>query len=363
MSCFEPGPGEALEATEAPFREGQEGAQEWPREDSLARPGPEAYDSPETHGSQAALPRNLYHGDLGDLALNSRKALCRLLAGPYLDGKKKNEAALWAALLIDEQAIRARLSELFLELVMDQFQKQAFVRQAQIEGLEFPRLLRTAHLGFLDTVTILALRRRLSQADRSGEGRAVVSGQELFSELSVFEKASNTDRALFERRLSSSLEKMKKLGLISKLRSLPTGQDGQAGADRYEISPALKLVFSTEDIMSLRAEYEKLAQAGPSPGKKGQAGRPGPGDPMDPGDPGDPGDHGHSPGASSQDERQDLYMEDTEDTEDIEDLEDIEDAEDIEDLEYSQDADDSDDPEDFEDPEGFGHDRDEGEPT
>ena len=77
-----------------------------------------------------------------------------------------------------EALIRRRLSELFLELVMDLDLQVAFTRQADAGDLEAPVLLRRAQLTFLDSIMLLYLRQRLTQADAQGE-RAVISVDEI----------------------------------------------------------------------------------------------------------------------------------------------------------------------------------------
>ncbi|WP_228756104.1 DUF4194 domain-containing protein [Pseudomonas aeruginosa] len=66
----------------------------------------------------AQAPANtLFLGDSGELALDTRRALVQLLAGPSLDGRRHPK--LWPILVRDEAVIRRRLAELFLELVID----------------------------------------------------------------------------------------------------------------------------------------------------------------------------------------------------------------------------------------------------
>lgn len=87
--------------------------------------------------------------------------MAQLLAGPSLDGRRHPK--LWPALIRDEQIIRSRLSELFLELVMDRELQVAFTRHADVGELEAPVLLRVAHLTFLDSVLLLFLRQKLTE--------------------------------------------------------------------------------------------------------------------------------------------------------------------------------------------------------
>lgn len=188
----------------------------------------------------------LYPGDAGDLPADTRRALVQLLAGPSIDGRRHGR--LWPALIRDEAQVRARLSELFLDLVVDHDLQVAFTRQAATAELDAPSLLRRSPLTFLDSALLLFLRQRLATADARGE-RSVVASGEISSHLTLYEHAVNTDKAGFGRRADASLKKMAQQKILIKLRGTE---------DRFEISPVLKLLFSPETISALIAVYERI---------------------------------------------------------------------------------------------------------
>ncbi|MCB1873215.1 MAG: DUF4194 domain-containing protein, partial [Gammaproteobacteria bacterium] len=166
----------------------------------------------------------------------------------------QRHSKLWPILIRDEVAIRSRLSDLFLQLVIDRDLQVAFTRQAETGDLEMPRLLRRANLTLLDSILLLHLRQQLTQAEAHGD-RAVVSTDELIEFLGVYEQAGNTDRALFEKRIQASIEKIKKHSILRKIRS---------SEERFEISPTLKLLFSAEEIQALTRIYRDMGVAGES---------------------------------------------------------------------------------------------------
>ncbi len=187
----------------------------------------------------------LFPGDSGSLPFEARRVLCQLLAGPSVDAER--HALLWPVLLREETAIRARLCELFLELVLDRDLRVAFVRQADTGELETPTLLRSSPLTFIDSVLLLALRQRLAEAEAQGQ-RAVVEVDELHAQLAVYEPPQGTDRAGFTKKLNAAIEKMKKNNVLQPIR----GSEG-----RHEVSPTLKLLFSAEDVQALGAVYRE----------------------------------------------------------------------------------------------------------
>jgi hypothetical protein len=189
----------------------------------------------------------LFVTDTGRLPLDTRRALVQLLTGPSLE--ERRHPKLWPVLARDEALIRSRLSELFLDLVLDSDLKVAFTRQADVGELDCPVLLRRAQLTFIDSVLLLYLRQRLSQAEARGE-RAVIASDEIEDYLRTFERTANTDRAGFAKRVIASIEKIKKHSILQKIR---------ASEDRFEISPTLKLLFSVEAVQELTRLYRERA--------------------------------------------------------------------------------------------------------
>lgn len=224
----------------------------WSENDEAAMPAEE-----QAPDAAQASANTLFMGDSGELALDTRRALVQLLAGPSLDGRRHPK--LWPILLRDEVLIRRRLAELFLVLVIDRDVQVAFTRQADTGDLEVPLLLRRAQLTFIDSILLLHLRQRLTQADSQGD-RAVVSTNEIMEFLSLYERASNTDHAGFVKRVHASIEKTKKHSILQKIRS---------SDDRFEISPTLKLLFSAEEIQALTYLYQRMA-AGETPAQLAQ---------------------------------------------------------------------------------------------
>ena len=99
--------------------------------------------------SQAMLPGSvpvLFEDDQGQLLFEARKVLVNLLKGPLLDGSRTPDQ--WAVLVRDEALLRARLHELFLELVLDPLNKVAFTRPVDAEELEAPSSIRSCCCTF-----------------------------------------------------------------------------------------------------------------------------------------------------------------------------------------------------------------------
>lgn len=185
----------------------------------------------------------LYPGDVGELQEETRRVYATLLLGPSLEGR--DNPNLWPVLVRDQAKIRSRLADLFLELVMDMESKVAFTRQADTNDIAAPRLLRKTSLTFIESVLLLYLRQMLTQADRQGE-RAVISKVEITEHLMVYAPRDANDPSSFAKRINAAIENAKKFSLLHKI---------PAAEERWEISSALKLLFSAEDVVSLTAIY------------------------------------------------------------------------------------------------------------
>lgn len=193
--------------------------------------------SPPAHGAQ-------FVGDTGTLPMESRLALCKLLTGPYID----HDSPHWPAVLRDEDLLRSRLSDVFLELVLDRDRKVAFTRQADTGDLDTPILLRSTPLSYLESVLLLHLRQILVDAENQGL-RAAVDEAEIIDHLELYTPAGG-DRVAAQKRISAAIDKMKKNTILQAI----------GGAERrYEVSPTLRLLFNADDVQAMAAAYRALA--------------------------------------------------------------------------------------------------------
>ncbi len=207
-------------------------------------------------------PHALWRGDTGSLTDRSRRALLELVRGPYLSQERSPQN--WAALLGDQDAIRSRLHDLFLELVVDVDAEFAFVRAVSDTEEGVPRAVRTRPLTFLDTVMLLALRQRLIAEE--GAGRVIVGQDEIYDLLQVY-RTPDRDESDYTRRLNASWNTM-----VNKLRVLHPLAGGSAGgsaggtaggsaegATRAEISPVVRVLVDADRVRALRGTYDALA--------------------------------------------------------------------------------------------------------
>lgn len=187
--------------------------------------------------------QELYPGDCGTLSLPLRKLLVTLLKGPYLYREKRKEA--WNLLLNNVSLVRTQLSNLLLELIIDDELGVAYIRKPELDGIDAPSLLNQYVFKFLDSVLLIEMRDRLMRAQQSGE-RAVMSLDEISTHLAVFESSARTDTSLFAKRVDAVVKRMKERHLLIEL-----GKN----ADSFEVSPVLKTVFDAAQVDALREAY------------------------------------------------------------------------------------------------------------
>ena len=220
--------------------------------ESSIEPGSERAAADEEQAAGETATTSLFSGDTGVLRLDTRRAIVQLLLGPALDARRHSK--LWPVLLRDEAVARARLHELFLDLVIDREQQVAFTRQVSSPELELPVLLRRTPLTLLDSALLLFLRQRLTESDVQLE-RAVVSAQEMAEHLSMFQREATTDHARFGKQVQHAIDNAVKYSLLRKLRN---------SDERFEVAATLKLLFSAEEVQALAQSYRAQGSAAPA---------------------------------------------------------------------------------------------------
>ncbi len=194
-----------------------------------------------------------YEGDRGTLALPLRNVLVRLLKGPYLTPSVRPDD--WALLLNYRDKILEQLSNLYLTAVIDEENGIAYVRQAETGNPETPALLRRTTYRLLDSVLIVELRERLMKAQQQGD-RGIVTPDEIFPMLALFDPASASDQVNFQKRVSAVIDRFKKARFLIELKG---------GSGGYEISPVLKVMFGASEADELRRAYLKLLEGNTPP--------------------------------------------------------------------------------------------------
>jgi hypothetical protein len=163
------------------------------------------------------------------------------------------DPAVWQSLLQLQARVREYVAVLGLELILDEAEGFAYLRQRPVgEGEpELPRLVPRRQLGYVVSLLLALLRRKLAELDaKSGETRLVLSRDELVDLVRLFLPESANEARLLDR-IDVHINKIVELGFLRRLR----GRD-----DQFEVRRLLKAFIDAQWLHELDqrlAEYRE----------------------------------------------------------------------------------------------------------
>ena len=166
----------------------------------------------------------------------------------------------WQKLIEQQAAIRDYIQLLGLELIFDEAEGYAYLRQFQDEGDDekntIPKLIVRRQLSYPVSLLLALLRKRLAEFDASsGETRLILSRTQLIELLRLFLPDSSNEARLVDR-IDNHIAKVVELGFLRKLR----GQQEPL----YEVSRILKAFVDAQwlnEFDQRLAEYATLNEA------------------------------------------------------------------------------------------------------
>ncbi len=234
---------EAEQEAEFDFGEAEE-ADEGSDEADKADEADEADDDADEDDDDAS---GLWPGDTGELPFNVRRVLVALLRGPCL--RRDRHPKLWRVLLTNEAVIRSRVSDLILDLLLDEEAGVAMLRRAETGDLKAPSLLHTQRLNFLDSCALLELREKMMRNAGAADERTVVTPEEIAEALKLYDRTAFKDEQAFRRHVSGVVSRLTARRLLLPLR----------GTSALEVSPTLPRLFTAADVAKLTAAYKDKA--------------------------------------------------------------------------------------------------------
>lgn len=169
---------------------------------------------------------------------------------------KEDHPSLWQALLNLQARARDHLGVLGLELLIDEAEGFAYVRQKpQLEGEpELPRLVPRRQLSFPVSLLIALLRKKLAEADATGGHSRLILSREAIAETFRVFLADSSNEARQLDRLDTHLNKVVEMGFLRKLKG-----------NQYEVSRILKAFVDAqwlEEFDRRLAEYRGHLESG-----------------------------------------------------------------------------------------------------
>ena len=184
-----------------------------------------------------------------------RSVLVTLMRG-VLDAE--GDPTLWQSLLALQGRVRDYVRVLSLELMVDEGEGYAYLRQRPAEDGDAPapRLISRRPLGYSVSLLLVLLRKKLQELDAGGgETRLILSRSEIGELVRLFHH-EGTNEARAVDRVESDIGKAVELGFLRRLR----GQE-----DRYEVRRLIKAFVDAQWLDSFEkklAEYREHAGLG-----------------------------------------------------------------------------------------------------
>jgi hypothetical protein len=172
----------------------------------------------------------LFDGDTGTLPENVRDALITLMKRRYISSDTHPRD--WQIICDHEPALRTRLHDMYLDLVVDRAYQVAFKRQVADEtGTKYPTLLHDLSYSREETILLVTLRMMLRS--NSGQDAVFVDRAELLDEVANYRPEGATDRLPGEKAANKAIDNLENADLL-----LKTEQD-----DRFRIAPVIEVLL------------------------------------------------------------------------------------------------------------------------
>jgi hypothetical protein len=162
------------------------------------------------------------------------------------------DLALWQAALTLQARVRDYCQQIGLELILDEAEGHAYLRQrATPEGeTPLPRLVQRRQLSYPVSLILVLLRKKLVEFDNNGgDTRLIVSREQIGEQVRLF-LPDTANEARFLDRMDTHLNKVVELGFLRRLR----GQEQQ-----FEV---LRILKAFVDAQWLGEFEQRLAEYG-----------------------------------------------------------------------------------------------------
>jgi hypothetical protein len=182
----------------------------------------------------------MFEGDTSTLFRDQRRCLHALLKHRYISADRHPDH--WAALLANQDVIKSRLNDLFLDLHVDRDHGVAFKRAATpADGEPLPSLVRSTSHTKEETIVMISLRQRFFTQRQEGDIAVFVDRQTLLDEVADHRPEAATNRAMDHKRANNAIDGLQTAGLL-----LRTDDP-----DRFQISPIIEVLLPIEKLREL----------------------------------------------------------------------------------------------------------------
>ena len=176
--------------------------------------------------------------------------MARLIREPIY----REDHSLWETLCAQRDAITRYFREIGQEVVIDEFEGYAFLRQIEIGGGErVPRLDRRQPLSYTATLLLVCLREELARFDAAPDDstRLVRTRQELRELVGQFLRETN-DQIRDLRKIDTAIRRAEELGFLRCF--------GPPEAETFEIMRILKARFGPMELQEIRDRLARYVE-------------------------------------------------------------------------------------------------------
>lgn len=176
-------------------------------------------------------------------------AIIRLMQGVVY---RESDEDTWLTLERSGAGVRDHFAMIGVEVVVDSDEGFAFLRSRPAEDGEeaLPRLVRRRTLTYSVSLLLVLLRKRLVEFETGGgEGRLVLSTEQIVEMLRLFQADSSNDARIVDN-VESTVKKAAELGFLRQVR-------GQG--DQWEVRRILKAYVDAETLSDFAAKLREYA--------------------------------------------------------------------------------------------------------
>jgi hypothetical protein len=168
----------------------------------------------------------------------------------------REDGELWLTLRGQQDEIRHYFRQIGQELVLDEGEGYAFIRQLEIEGEErIPRLVQRRALSYLATLLLTALREEFLRFDSSpGDSTRLVKTRDELRNLVVDFLPETTNQVRDTARVDAAITRLGELGFVRPF--------GSAERDTFEIMRIVKARLSPADLETIKQRLLNHAEPG-----------------------------------------------------------------------------------------------------
>ena len=169
---------------------------------------------------------------------------------------RADDAELWAVLRSHLDEVRGFFRQVGQEIVFDEGEGYAFIRQIEPQGEErVPRLVQKRPLNYETTLLLVFLREELDRFESSGTDstRLVRSREQLRSLVAPYLRET-TDRARDRDKLDEAINRLVNLGFLRR--------QGSSEVEEFQVMRIVKARFGPGELESVKERLIRYAQPG-----------------------------------------------------------------------------------------------------